>query len=439
MKISIGINYLLNVYHQFVTTFKFNPTSFIQKMLDFSNYLFKKQHSFKSDHKHPILNCMQSNETTNCLHDYSRMGFLDECVVQEQRQHPIGIVSNREVLVHNHETLTLPLTFKNYSTISLKEVYENLVKFNTSKLKTYQLFNKLYGSMSLSKLELYPLHHFKHVELLNNNDEDMCLQKHIVESQNLDGYFSSANEDINCPLSTISNYSNKTEIGLYCLDINEPYLSYTTKQPNYKVSFAFKCDTDMCNAETDYNNTTCISATTSNENPMINDNYVEQEQIVLDDCSEEMKTLISNFSLNLKSVTDRNPIELTIKHSLFSVSYENNPYFSVKDTPHIGYNSLMELEQDKELMVFPLCFYIKSVSSTQDNTNHKLFFLLEEQIDEDNDLSLDYVDNVHSGRIGLIYVSKSDIRKQYNVKRITQKIQDEVKLEAIRFVQLLNQ
>ena len=99
----------------------------------------------------------------------------------------------------------------------------------------------------------------------------------------------------------------------------------------------------------------------------------------------------------------------------------------------------MELEQDKELMIFPLCFYIKSVSSTQDNTNYKVFFLLEEQIDEDNDLSLDYVDNVHSGRIGLIYVSKSDIRKQYNVKRITQKIQDEVKLEAIRFVQLLNQ
>ena len=60
-------------------------------------------------------------------------------------------------------------------------------------------------------------------------------------------------------------------------------------------------------------------------------------------------------------------------------------------------------------------------------------------MDADNDLALDYVDNVHSGRIGLIYVSKSDIRKHYNVKRITQKIQDEVKLEAIKFVQLLNQ
>ena len=441
---------------------KFNPTSFslIKKILDKVDCFFKKPQLSKLNNKHPISNMIQSNEEYHSSHDYSRMGFLDDCnVIHSNHNHsikdknPIGIVSNRDILTSNSDAIVLPITsvLQNYPTISLKEVYENLVKSNTAKLKTYQLFEKMYEqhqscrgkaadvfsnnssniekSLSNPLSELYPIHYFKNIEELSNHSEDLDLSKNTNEAQKLDiSDLSDSNNLDNLTDIEDSNNGDHTDSSLLTVAVASDNVSDTD---SYQVM--------SCIAESITPSYAPSFAVTLTDMSIINHNDVEHTEIVLDDCSEEMQTLVSNFSLNLKSVTDHNPIELTVKHPLFSVSYENNPYFSIKYTPHIGYNSLMELEQDKELMIFPLCFYIKSVSSTQDNTNYKVFFLLEEQIDEDNDLSLDYVDNVHSGRIGLIYVSKSDIRKQYNVKRITQKIQDEVKLEAIRFVQLLNQ
>ena len=480
MKISIKINHLLDIFHQYLISIKFNPTSFslIKKILDCGNYFFKKPQLSKLNNKPIVSNLVQSNEKHYSLHDYSRMGFLDDCnAIHSNNNHfikdvnPIVIISNRYALTSNSDAIVLPLppVSQNHSTISLKEVYENLVKSNTAKLKTHQLFEKMYEqrcsdsnkvgnicvsasvnighndsfdiekSLSNPLFALYPIHYFKNIEELDTHSEDLNLSKNTTESQNLDSSDSNNFENMahlkdsndvgtGCSLSTTTNHPIKYELDSYHLDNNVQSVSDNVGNTNF-------CQSTLCVAEA------ITSSYALSAMPMVNhnDNDVEQSEVVLDDCSEEMQTLVSNFSLNLKSVTDHNPIELTVKHPLFSVSYENNPYFSIKYTPHIGYNSLMELEQDKELMIFPLCFYIKSVSSTQDNTNYKVFFLLEEQIDEDNDLSLDYVDNVHSGRIGLIYVSKSDIRKKYNVKRITQKIQDEVKLEAIRFVQLLNQ
>ena len=477
------INYLLNIYHQFLANIKFYPTSLMRKMLDFRNYFFKKQHSFKSDYKYQVSNCAQSDEENNCSHDYSHIGLLDSSnVVYSDKNDSIknkisfGIVSNRSTLLHNHGTIALPLVFKNHQTISLKDVYENLIKSNTAKLRTYQLFEKLYknrhrwndsnrffiDNIDKSVPELYPIHHFKNISSLNNYDEKLYSRKNIVESQKLDSSFSSTDERTYGSLLDTFNHSNKTELDSCCLDIDElsPCFHLQLRQSQASEdsncndsklaspSFAYIAAPTQLEDIRDvsaYEGVSAsplvsfISVTKSNKNFIINDNDVEQEQVVIDKCSEEMKTLISDFSLNLKSVAENNPIELTVKHQLFSVSYENNPYFSVKDTPYIGYNSLMELEQDKELIVFPLCFYIQLSSQCNHNSNNKLCFVLEEQMDVDNDLALDYVDNVHSGRIGLIYVSKSDIRKHYNVKRITQKIQDEVKLEAIKFVQLLNQ
>ena len=475
------INYLLNICHQFLVNIKFYPTSLMRKMLDFRNYFFKKQHSFKSDYKYQVSNCAQSDEENNCSHDYSHIGLLDSSnVVYSDKNDSIknkisfGIVSNRSTLLHNHGIIALPLVFKNHQTISLKDVYENLIKSNTAKLRTYQLFEKLYrnrhrwndrnrffiDNIDKSLPELYPIHHFKNISSLNNYDEKLYSRKNIVESQKLDSSFSSTDERTYGSLLDTFNHSNKTELDSCYLDIDElsPYFPLQLRQS--QASQDSNCN-DSKSASPSFNSIAAptqfkdirdvftyegvsasplasfISATKSNKNFIIND--TKKEQVVIDKCSEEMKTLISDFSLNLKSVAENNPIELTVKHQLFSVSYENNPYFSVKDTPYIGYNSLMELEQDKELIAFPLCFYVQSASLCNHNSNNKLCFILEEQMDADNDLALDYVDNVHSGRIGLIYVSKSDIRKHYNVKRITQKIQDEVKLEAIKFVQLLNQ
>ena len=456
MKISIKINNLFDICYQYLMNIRFNPTSFslIQKILDRGNYFFKKpQLSKLNNSQHSISNTVQLNEE-HCSHDYSHMGFLDGCVVQEKHPNIIGIISNRLTSIPNSDASVLPVT-QNHQTISLKEVYENLVKSNIAKLKTYQLFKKVYerscevdsvgiarnNSLDIEKSinhplsELYPIHYFKNIEEFENYSSNYDSSKINTELQNLDSYDSGG---AGCSLSIITNNSIKDELDSYCLNIDEriesedgsasdkvgDIASPSLKDTN-SVSFAASVAT------------TLIDITMVNYNDVHKD--VEKKGIVSDGFSEEMQTLVSNFSLNLKSVIDNNPIELTVKHQLFSVSYENNSYFFIKDTPHIGYNSLMELEQDKELMVFPLCFYIKSVSSTQNNTNHKLFFLLEEQIDEDNELLLNYVDNVHSGRIGLIYVSKSNIRKHYNVKRITQKIKDEVKLEAIKFVQLLNQ
>ena len=473
MKISIKINHLLDIFHQYLISIKFNPTSFslIKKILDCGNYFFKKPQLSKFNNKFPVSNTFQSNEEHHCSHDYSRMGFLDGCNASHSNNNhfikdttnPIGIVSNRGNLMSNSDVVVLPVTpvLRSHPTISLKEVYENLVKSNTAKLKTYQLFEKIYeqrkscngetaaiisnNSSVVEKYltnplsELYPIHYFKNIEQLEHYSEDCDSSINITELQNFDDSNNFENMDnlkdsndvgTDCSLSIITNHFSKDELDSYCLDIDEQSESGSASD----IASSSLADTDSVSYLRAATATPMLT-----DIPMVNHNDVEHKEIVLDDCSEEMKTLISDFSLNLKSVIDNNPIELTVKHPLFSVSYENNPYFSVKDTPHIGYNSLMELEQDKELMVFPLCFYIKSVSLAQHDTSHKLFLLLEEQIDEDSNLSLDYVDNIHSGRIGLIYVSKSDIRKHYNVKRITQKIQDEVKLEAIRFVQLLNQ
>ena len=435
--------------------------------MDRGNYFFKKPQLSKLNNKHLISNSVKSNEEYHCSHDYSRIGFLDGCVVQEKHPNIIGIISNRLTSIPNSDAIVLPVT-QNHQTISLKEVYENLVKSNIAKLKTYQLFKKVYerscevDSVSIARnnsfdieksinhplSELYPIHYFKNIEELENYSANCDSLKITTELQNLDSYDSNNFEDMDnlkdsnddggagCSLSIITNNSIKDELVSYCLNIDERIESEDDSASD-KV-----CDIASPSLK-DTNSVSFAATPTLIDIPMVNYNDVhkdvEKKGIVSDGCSEEMQTLVSNFSLNLKSIIDNNPIELTVKHQLFSVSYENNSYFFVKDTPHIGYNSLMELEQDKELMVFPLCFYIQSVSFTQNNTNHKLFFLLEEQMDVDNDLALDYVDNVHSGRIGLIYVSKSDIRKHYNVKRITQKIQDEVKLEAIKFVQLLNQ
>ena len=487
MKISIKINHLLDLCHQYLMSIKFNPTSFslIKKILYKGTYFFKKPQLSKLNNKHPISNAFQSNEEHHSSHDYIRMGFLDGCnAIHSNNNHfskdttnPIGIVSNRVSLTSNLDDISLPVSsmVQNYSTISLKEVYENLVKSNTAKLKTYQLFEKIYerrsrsiclaasvgighnNSLDIDKSltnllsELYPIHYFKNIEELSNHSEDLDFSQNTNEAKKLDSSASNHLENLkdsndeaeahtDGSLSTVTNHPIKDELDSYCLD-NNAQNSSSVASDNGIASDTDSCQATSCVAESITPSYAPSFAAMLTDMPMVNhkDSDAEQTEVVLDDCSEEMKTLISNFSLNLKSVTDRNPIELTIKHSLFSVYYENNPYFSIKDTPHIGYNSLMELEHDKELMVFPLCFYIQSVLLTQDNPNHKLLFLLEEQIDENNELVLDYVDNVHSGRIGLIYVSKSDIRKQYNVKRITQKIQDEVKLEAIRFVQLLNQ
>ena len=468
MKISIKINHLFDICHQYLMNIKFNPTSFylIQKILDRGNYFFKKPQLSKLNNKHLISNSVKLNEEYHCSHDYSRIGFLDGCVVQEKHPNIIGIISNRLTSIPNSDASILPVT-QNHQTISLKEVYENLVKSNIAKLKTYQLFKKVYersryasceaicevdsvgiiarnDSLDIEKSanhplsELYPIHYFKNIEELEN----LHSSKNTTELQNSDSSNLSGTDNLEnmkeqcCSLSTTTNYPINDELDSYCLDIDERSGSSSVSKSEYDKVF----DMDIPSL-TDTDSAMLADMPIVNHNNVHKnvDNDVKQKQFVFDDCSEEMKTLISDFSLNLKSVAENNPIELTVVHQLFSLSYENNPYFSVKDTPHIGYNSLIELEQDKELMVFPLCFYIKSVSSTQDNTNHKLFFLLEEQIDENNELLLNYVDNVHSGRIGLIYVSKSDIRKHYNVKRITQKIQDEVKLEAIKFVQLLNQ
>lgn len=490
MKISIKINHLLDICHQYFMGIKFNPNSFslIKKILDCGNYFFKKPQLSKFNNKTPISNTVKCNEEHHSSHDYSRMGFLDGCnLIHSHNNHfikdttnPIKIVSNRVALTSNSDAIALPVSsiVQNYSTISLKEVYENLVKSNTAKLKTYQLFEKMYerrsssicvsasvglghnNSLDIEKSltnplsELYPIHYFKNIEELSNHSEDLDLSKNTNEVKKLDSSDSSdsnhlenlqdsndeAEAHTDVSLSTVTNHPIKDELDSYCLDNNAQNSSSVTSD-NSIASDTDSYQATSCIAESITPSYAYAHSAMLTDMPMVNhnDSDAEQTEVVLNDCSEEMQTLVSNFSLNLKSVTDNNPIELTVKHPLFSVSYENNPYFSVKDTPHIGYNSLMELEQDKELIVFPLCFYIQSILPTQDSINHKLFFLLEEQIDEDNDLSLDYVDNVHSGRIGLIYVSKSDIRKQYNVKRITQKIQDEVKLEAIKFVQLLNQ
>lgn len=494
-------NYLLNVYYQFLVNIEFSLTSLIQKMIGFRNYFFKKQHSSKSDYKNQIENCLYHgfNEDSNCFHDCNHIGFLDENNVVDDanysgnNQIPFKIVSNRTDLVHNNnmalsteKPMAKPLVSKNHPTISLKDVYENLVRSNIAKLKTSQLFENLYGvrhrrndnnsnrfvvdnnSEADASLESYPIHHLEN-RLLDKSDKKLDSQKNIVESQNLDKvnhFSSSANENVNEQkyLLDTFNYSNN------CLDNDELELEQeTTANTTSKTSkTASQTDASRLNAAAQLkqhvNNSDChdiaihalelnsesgesssasdvdtlesVLETKSSTNVTIND--IEQEQIVIEECSEEMKTIVSNFSLNLKSVTDNNPIELTVQHQLFSVSYEKNPYFSINDTPHIEYNSLMELEQDAELIVFPLCFYIQHWTAPA-STNHKLIFVLEEQIDEDNELSLDYVNNVHSGRIGLIYASKNNIRKHYNVKRITQKIQDDVKFEAIKFVQLLNQ
>ena len=386
MKISIKINNLFDICYQYLMNIRFNPTSFslIQKILDRGNYFFKKpQLSKLNNSQHSISNTVQLNEE-HCSHDYSRMGFLDGFVVQEKHSNIIRIISNRLTSIPNSDTIVLPVT-QNHQTISLEEVYENLVKSNIAKLKTYQLFKKVYersceatcefssvgivrnDSLDIEKSvnhplsELYPIHYFKNIEELEN----LHSSKNTTELQNSDSSNLSDIDNLEnmkeqcCSLSTTTNYPINDELDSYCLDIDERSGSVSKSEYDkvFDIDLPSLTDTDSAMLA---------------DMPMVNhnnvhknvDNDVKQKQFVFDDCSEEMQTLVSNFSLNLKSVIDNNPIELTVKHSLFSVSYENNPYFSVKDTPYIGYNSLMKLEQDKKLMVFPLCFYIQSVSIT---------------------------------------------------------------------------